>query len=187
MHFPGPVGTGTSGEFHCQYRPLREVLATKGPHIVPLGNNEASSAATARCISSCLGRVREVMRTPEIRTGNSWAGRQQNIVPPGKPYRPPWEVFGLDLIVLPGKNCRPRWEILASSPGSNVVLHRNIYRPLAENISSHQGKIIVLSGKACEVFPANSRVSLCAMMLRPVFVCVKCLLCVYSQKGYKRQ
>jgi hypothetical protein len=187
MHFPGPVGTGTSGEFHCQYRPLREVLATKGPHIVPLGNNEASSAATARCISSCLGRVREVMRTPEIRTGNSWAGRQQNIVPPGKPYRPPWEVFGLDLIVLPGKNCRPRWEILASSPGSNIVLHRNIYRPLAENISSHQGKIIVLSGKACEVFPANSRVSLCAMMLRPVFVCVKCLLCVYSQKGYKRQ
>ena len=123
------------------------------------------------------------MHTPETRTCNSSAGTQQNIVPPGKPYRLPWEIYGLDLIVPPGKNCRLRRETLASRPGSNVVLHGNIYRPRAENISSHQGKVIVLSGKAPEVFPANGRVSLRMMMLQLVFVCVKCLLCVYRQKS----
>jgi hypothetical protein len=123
-----------------------------------------------------------VMGTPKTRTRNSWACTQQNIVLLGKLYRLSWEIFGLGPIVLPRKNCRPRREILASSSGSNAVLHGNIYRPLVENISSRQRKFIVLSGKSNEILPANSRFSVRTMTLRLVFVYVKRLLCVYSQK-----
>jgi hypothetical protein len=166
---------GSIGDQGSPYRLAREQqgFAHRPP---PTAHREAHIVLPER-------RYGGVMGTPETRTRNSWAGTQQNIVLLGKLYRLSWEIFGLGPIVPPRKNCRPRREILASSLGSNTVLHGNIYRPLAENISSRQGKFIVMFGKTNGILPANSRVSVCAMTVRLVFVYVKCLLCVYRQKS----
>ena len=183
---------------HCYLAPVAwDLQASSTANIVPSGKHwgplvpKSSRSRTTRlrppppsgAYRLAWEEIRGVMGTPKTRTRNSWAGTQQNVVLPGKLYRLSWEIFGLGPIVLPRKNCRPRREILASSPGSNVVLHENIYRPLAESISSRQGKFIVLFGKTNEVLPANGRVSVRAMTLRLVFVYVKRLLCVYRQKS----
>jgi hypothetical protein len=68
---------------------------------------------------------------------------RNNIVRPGKPHRFLCEIPYRDLIVPPGKRYRLCEETLSSCPGTNIVLPRNLYRPLREPISSHWGKVIV--------------------------------------------
>jgi hypothetical protein len=67
----------------------------------------------------------------------------RNIVPPRKPHRLLCEISYPDLIVPPGKRYRPCEETLSSCPGTNIVLPRNLHRPLREPISSPRGKVIV--------------------------------------------
>jgi hypothetical protein len=166
-----PLSSGVRG----QYRPLREIVADKGLHIVPLGKAKLITCPIAMTPRLYRPAQEEIARVASLEVTSA----RNNIVRSGKPHRLLCEISYRDLIVPPGKRYRPCEETLSSCPGTNIVLPRNLYRPLREPISSHSGKVIVPFRKYTWLFPANMSFLLRVRIGCPVIVYVKCLLCVY--------
>ena len=164
-----------SGGVRGQYRPLRQIVANKGLHIVPLGKAKLITCPIAMPPRLYRPAREEIARVASLEVTSA----RNNIVRPGKPHRLLCEISYCGLIVPPGKRYRPCEETLSSCPGTNIVLPRNLYRPLREPISSHWGKVIVPLRKYAWLFPANMPFLLHVRLGCPVFVHVKCLLCVY--------
>jgi hypothetical protein len=128
-----------SGGVRGQYRPLGEIVADKGLHIVPLGKAKLITCPIAMPPRLYRPAREEIARVAPLEVTSA----RNNIVRPGKPHRPLCEISYRELTVPPGKRYRPCEETLSSGPGTNIVLPRNLYRPLRETISSHWGKVIV--------------------------------------------
>ena len=163
------------GGVRGQYCPLRQIVANKGLHIVPLGKAKLITCPIAIPPHLYRPAQEEIARVASLEVTSA----RNNIVRPGKPHRLLCEISYRDLIVPPGKRYRPCEETLSSCPGTNIVLPRNLYRPLREPISFHWGKVIVLLRKYAWLFPANMPFLLHVRLGCPVIVHVKCLLCVY--------
>lgn len=99
----------------------------------------------------------------------------RDIVPPGKCGGFAVSSYPGTHTVLPGKLCRPAREQTSSCGGKDIVFSGKVYRPAGEKLSSCPGDLAVF-------FPANKRFLLGGECERPVFVCVNCLLCFYSER-----
>jgi hypothetical protein len=128
-----------SGGVRGQYRPLRQIVANKGLHIIPLGDAKLITCPIAMRPRLYRPAREDIARVASLEVTSA----RDNIVRPGKPHRLLCEISYRDLIVPPGKRYRPCEETLSSCPGTNIVLPRNLYRPLREPISSPRGKVIV--------------------------------------------
>jgi hypothetical protein len=150
---------------HGQYRPLREIAADKGLHIIPLGKRS--------CLLTRSPRLHAYIVPPgkKLCVGGSQLGLRGRSLEAPRPVisscpgshivfygKFPTLILsshrGTD-IVLARKRCRPARERTSSYPGTHIVSSGNLYRLAGEKLSFRLGNARSFSLQTCLFFSAR--------------------------------